>query len=206
VRAPNEVTENLSPITHMAEQQMPDDEKHKKVTGRSCQCGWHDVMEPLVHHFQFVTLAFDKPQTVFRLPQWRWPVTRPYNGFSGGARIRGWQLNRFYRQNGWLHYDGVCSVTGAAGDVGLHNEDYSRPWAAYPVSKRAHTLIHTRARFSKAWANFLANEALSDTWAKTLLPDGGVSIADRDCGVVHLLEHAPHPEWVVVPENEFDRR
>ncbi|MBT2793472.1 hypothetical protein J7I88_22695 [Paraburkholderia strydomiana] len=163
-------------------------------------------IEPVVHRFQFVTLTFDKPQTVFRLPQWRWPVTRPYNGFSGGARIRGWQLNRFYRQNGWLRYDDVCSVTGTVGDMGLHNEDYSRPWAAYPVSKRAHTLIHTRARFPKAWVAFLANEALPDTWAKTLPPDGGVSIAHRDCGVVNLLEHAPHPRWVVVPENEFDLR
>jgi hypothetical protein len=142
----------------------------------------------------------------FRLPQWRWPLIGPYNGFSGGARIRGWQLNRFYRQNGWLHYDGVCSVTGAVGHVGLHNEDYSRPWTACPVSKRAHTLIHTRARYSNAWANFLANEALPDTWAKTLSSDGGFSIADRDCGVVHLLEHAPHPQWIVVPENEFDHR
>jgi hypothetical protein len=100
----------------------------------------------------------------------------------------------------------VCSVTGTAGGVGLHNEDYSRPWAAYPVSKRAHTLIHTRARFTKAWAAFLASEALPDTWAKTLPLDGGVPIADRDCGVVHLLEHAPHPAWVAVPEKEFDRR
>ncbi|MCE4543413.1 MULTISPECIES: hypothetical protein [unclassified Caballeronia] len=163
-------------------------------------------IESVVHRFQFVTLAFDKPQTVFRLPQWHWPVTRPYNGFSGGARIRGWQLNRFYRQNGWLRYGRACSVTGAVGDVGLHNEDYSKPWAAYPVSKRAHTLIHTRARFPKAWAAFLATEALSDTWARTLSIDGGVATADRDCNVVHLLEHAPHPPWVVVRENEFDRR
>lgn len=61
-----------------------------------------------------------------RLPQWRWPVIGPYNGFSGGARIRGWQLNRFYELNGWLRYDDVCSVTGMAGGAGLHNEDYSR--------------------------------------------------------------------------------
>ncbi|KIG10930.1 hypothetical protein AWB72_01223 [Caballeronia concitans] len=159
-----------------------------------------------MHRFQFVTFAFGKPQTVFRLPQWRWPVTRPYNGFSGGARIRGWQLLRFYQQNGWLYYDDVCSVTGMAGGVGLHNEDYSRPWTAYPVSKRSHTLIHARARYPNAWTEFLANEALSGTWAKGLSHDGGASTADRDCGVVHLLEHAPHPQWVVVPENEFDCR
>jgi hypothetical protein len=197
---------NLNSFTSTSEQYATETEHRGTAGGSSCRRDCGSDIEPVIHRFQFVILAFDKPQTVFRLPQWRWPVTRPYNGFSGGARIRGWQLNRFYRQNGWLHYDGLCSVTGAVGDVGLHNEDYSRPWTAYPVSKRAHTLIHTRARFSKAWAKFLASEALPDTWAKTLSLDGGVSIADRDCGVIHLLEHAPHPEWVVVPENEFDRR
>ncbi|CAB3791405.1 hypothetical protein [Paraburkholderia caffeinilytica] len=203
---PGKLARNLNAFTHMHSQRAVIDKTHEGVPGSSCRLGCCGDIEPVVHRFQFVTLAFDKPQTVFRLPQWRWPVTRPYNGFSGGARIRGWQLNRFYRQNGWLHYDDVCSVTGAVGEVGLHNEDYSRPWTAYPVSKRAHTLIHTRARFSKAWSAFLTKEALSDTWAKTLSPDGGVSIADRDCGVVHLLEHAPHPEWVSLPENEFDGR
>lgn len=197
---------NLNSFTDIPQQNAAVDVPLDTASGSTCHRGGRGDIEPVVHRFQFVTLAFDKPQTVFRLPQWHWPVTRPYNGFSGGARIRGWQLNRFYRQNGWLHYDDMCSVMGSVGDVGLHNEDYSRPWAAYPVSKRAHTLIHTRARYAKAWAAFLANEALPGTWAKTLSPDGGVSIADRDCGVVHLLEHAPHPPWVVVPEDEFDRR
>ncbi|WP_233620273.1 hypothetical protein [Burkholderia multivorans] len=197
---------DLNPFTHMSKQRATIDETHEGVTGSSCRWGWRGDIEPDVHRFQFVTLAFDKPQTVFRLPQWRWPVIGPYNGFSGAARIRGWQLVRFYQRNGWLHYDDVCSVTGNAGGTGLHNEDYSRPWNALPVSKRSHTLIHTRARFPKTWAIFLANEALSDTWATTLSPDGGVSVADRDCGVVQLLDHAPHPPWVVVPENEFDRR
>jgi hypothetical protein len=168
-------------------------ETHEGVTGSICRWGDRRDIEPTVHRFQFVTLAFNKPQTVFGLPQWHWPVTRPYNRFSGGARTRGWQLIRFYQRNGWLRYADVCSVTGMAGGVGLHNEDYSRPWTAYPVSKRAHTLIHTRARFSSAWAAFLANEALPDTWAKALPSDGGVSINDQNCGVVQLLDHAPHP-------------
>lgn len=193
-------------LTDVPEQRAADDVSRETVIGSTCHRGRRVDIEPVVHRFQFVTLAFDKPQTVFRLPQWRWPVIGPYNGFSGAARIRGWQLLRFYQRNGWLRYDDVCSVTGTAGGVGLHNEDYSRPWAAYPVSKRAHTLIHTRARFTKAWDAFLAGEALPHTWAKTLSPDGGVSIAARECSVAHLLEHAPHPTWVVVPETEFDHR
>jgi hypothetical protein len=116
-------------------------------------------------------------------------------------------LVQFYRANGWLTHDDVCSVTGATGETQLHNEDYIRPWDAYPVSKRTHILNHTRTRFAKAWAAFLANDALPDTWAKTLsTTDAGVATASRNCSVAQLLEHAPHPAWVDVPEKEFDSR
>ena len=69
---------------------------------------------PVIHRFEFVTLAFDRPQTVFDLPRWKWPTIGPYNGFDGAARIRAWQLVRFYELNGWLRYPKVCSVTVAS--------------------------------------------------------------------------------------------
>lgn len=113
---------------------------------------------------------------------------------------------RFYQANGWMNSPDVCSVTGQLGGTQLHNEDYARPWDAFPVSKRAHTLIHTRGRFPKAWAQFLANEALPETWAKTLSPKNDTVFADADCTVHRLLELAPHPGWVVVPSEEFESR
>ncbi|GAA7756803.1 hypothetical protein HpMS107_07910 [Helicobacter pylori] len=169
-----------------------------------CQGGCRSDIVPQVYRFQFVMLAFDRPQTVRHLPQWRWPLLGPYNGYCGAARIRGWQLLRFYQANGWLTYIDVCSVTGTAGRTQLHNEDYARPWDAYPVSKRAHALIHTRARCPNAWADFLRDEALPNTWATTLSQerDG----ASRACSIADLLEHSPHPDWVVVPEQEFESR
>jgi len=198
--------ENLNLFTRTPEQSVPIAGREKKFTGSTCRQGGHSDSEPVVHCFQFVVLAFAGPQKVFSLPPWRWPVLGPYNGFSGGARIRGWQLMRFYKANGWLHYPDVCSVTGRSGGTQLHDEDYSQPWTAYPVSKRAHTMIHTRVRFPKAWAEFLANEALPDTWARTLSRDGGVGLPVRDCSAFDLLVQAPHPAWVTVPIDEFDPR
>ena len=154
-------------------------------------------MEPATHRFEFTTLAFDRPQTVFDLPRWKWPTIGPYNGFDGAARIRAWQLVRFYELNGWLRYPQVCSVTGREGEVGLHQEDYARPWDAYPVSRRAHLLIHTRERYPDNWVAFLANEALPGTWAKGLALDG-CKTAKR-CTAADLLTAAPHPSYVVVP-------
>ncbi|MGS0625018.1 hypothetical protein ACU8YE_19060 [Ralstonia sp. VS2407] len=156
---------------------------------------------PVVHRYEFVTLAFDRPQTVFSLPRWKWPTIGPYNGFDGAARIRAWQIVRFYELNGWLRYPQVCSVTGREGEVGLHQEDYARPWDAYPVSRRAHLLIHTRDRYSNKWAAFLAGEALPGTWAHALSAND-TQTAKR-CSVDDLLAHAPHPAWVTVPVGQF---
>jgi|GEM_PF-1280676 len=156
---------------------------------------------PVVHRYKFVTLAFDRPQTVFDLPRWKWPTIGPYNGFDGPARIRAWQLVRFYELNGWLRYPQVCSVTGREGEVALHQEDYARPWDALPVSRRTHLLIHTRERYPNKWAAFLAGEALPDAWARELTPsDAGT--AER-CTAADLLALAPHPPWVAVPLTQF---
>ncbi|PLC40369.1 hypothetical protein C0Q88_23425 [Ralstonia pickettii] len=158
-------------------------------------------MEPATHRFEFTTLAFDRPQTVFDLPRWKWPTIGPYNGFDGAARIRAWQIVRFYELNGWLRYQQVCSVTGREEEVGLHQEDYARPWDAYPVSRRAHLLIHTRERYPHKWAAFLADEALPGAWAKMLAP-ADTKVARR-CTDTDLLGLAPHPAWVDVPQTQL---
>jgi hypothetical protein len=153
---------DLNPFARVLDRQADDGECWEGSTGSSCRRGCASDVKPVVHRFPFVSLAFDRPQTAFGLPQWRWPLIEPYNGFSGGERIRGWQLLRFYELNGWLRYPAVCWVAGQCVGVVLHNEDYFRPWEALPVSRRAHLLIHTRMRYRRAWQSFLETEALPD--------------------------------------------
>jgi hypothetical protein len=186
--------------------QHPEREESSTDVGKSYHSARARDIAAAVQGLRFVTLSFDRPQTVRHLPQWRWSPTRSYNGFSGGDRIRGWQLIRLYQANGWLSVPDVCSVTGQAGGTQLHNEDYSRPWDPYPVSKRAHMLIHGRARFTKAWSTFLATEALPDTWAAALAPQNDTILVEENFSARKLLDRAPHPDWVVVPFNEFDPR
>lgn len=193
-------------FTAVHSQRTDNSDGERNATDSSCRPERGSDIGPAEHRFQFVALAFDRPQTVFRLPQWHWPLIGPYNGLSGAARIRGWQLLRFYQANRWLTYEDVCSVTGIAGDTQLHNEDYARPWDALPVSKRAHRLIHTRHRFPRAWGEFLAHEALPDTWAAALPCAADLASTDNDCTAAQLLALAPHPAWVVVHEDEFESR
>lgn len=197
---------NLNSFADVPEQHADNDVSRETAIDSTCRWGCRNDIEFVVHRFDFVTLSFDRPQTVFRLPQWRWPRIGPYNGFSGAARIRGWQLLRFYQANGWLTYSDVCSVTGAVGDMQLHNEDYVQPWDAFPVSRRAHLMIHTRHRFPKAWGEILANEAIPGTWAKTLSCTDTHAAASNDCSAAQMLTLALHPAWVVVPVREFESR
>jgi hypothetical protein len=60
-------------------------------------------------------LHFDRGQTVFHLPVWRWPPLMPYNGYTSAERIRSWQLQKFYEFNGWCQRQQQCCVTGALG-------------------------------------------------------------------------------------------
>ncbi len=194
---------SVNSFTDAPERKVADEVPPQTAIGTTCQWEGRDDTELAVYCFESVTLAFDRPQAVFHLPQWRWPLIGPYNGFSGAARIRGWQLTTFYRAKAWLTYGNSCTATGVVGDTQFHNEDYARPWNGYPVSKRTHRLIHIRARCRLAWTNFLANEALPNTWAESLTLDRGIAADVRDCTVGMLLGNAPHPEWIVVPEKEF---
>src|SRR5687768_16119563 len=89
-------------------------------------------------------LRFDKPQTVFHLPASTYPLSKPYNGYTGGERRRGAQLLRYHVLNGWVLPPTTCSVTGARENLKFHNETYDRPWTAWVVSRRAHYFLHRR--------------------------------------------------------------
>lgn len=197
---------SLNSFADVPERNVADEVPHDAAIGSTCHRGSRGDIEPVVHRFAFVTLAFDRPQTAFHLPQWHWPLIGPYNGFSGAARIRGWQLLRFYQSNRWLVHDDICSVTGVTGETQLHCEDYARPWDAFPVSRRAHRLIHTRRRYPRAWASFVANEVPPNSWATSLSADYVCATAGAEYSGGDLLQHAPHPAWVVVPESEFESR
>lgn len=152
-----------------------------------------------------VVLRFDKPQTVFRLPASSYPLSGPYNGFSGADRRRGAQLLQFFARNGWTLPPRACSVTGVTRNLKWHNEDYDRPWTALAVSRRAHRFIHMRFRWPDRWRRFLREEAMPESWAWSL-SEKAVPVSRARTAAEHvevMLAEAPHPDWVVVPVNEF---
>lgn len=80
------------------------------------------------------------------LRQWRWGLTRWYNGFSPQERIRGWQVSYWLQDVGYLPKPSCCEICGRDTNVSYHNENYYTPWQPYSVCKACHYIIHNRHR------------------------------------------------------------
>lgn len=133
-----------------------------------------------------------------RLPEWKWPRMPDYNGFTHEERVRGWQLIHHFIANGWLAKPERCSISGAAGNVQYHCEDYYAPWSPYAISQPIHMALHRRFRQPDTWNRIRDNYVLSgDEWfckldarpvdlAATLRAVHGDQIAD-------VFRGAPYP-------------
>lgn len=80
------------------------------------------------------------------LRQWRWGLTRWYNGFSPQERIRGWQVSHWLQAIDYLPRPKQCEVCGGQSGVSYHNENYYTPWLPYSLCKSCHYVIHNRHR------------------------------------------------------------
>lgn len=110
----------------------------------------------------------DKHRTV-KIPKWQYKLLRPYNGFTGIERIRGWQLTRWAINVGILRQPSICSISGEVGDYNViqyHNENYYDPLAPRQIHKMLHRTLHQRFRNPDKWQmvvdRYIANS--EDPW------------------------------------------
>lgn len=94
------------------------------------------------------------PDASVRLKEWRWPLTRPYNGFSGEQRVRIWQLTWWARDVGALPTPMRCAICDSGSHVGFHNESYADPWQPIPLCQACHLAVHRRFSAPAAWGRF----------------------------------------------------
>ena len=109
--------------------------------------------------------AFREEYGIYPLRQWLYPKTGPYNGFTGDERIRGWQVTRWFVDNGWLERPHVCSVTGATSNVVGHNENYYEPWRPFAITRKVHMALHQRFRRPAWWKKIVReNTQTGEEW------------------------------------------
>lgn len=132
--------------------------------------------------------TFDLPGPSVVLPEWRWPLLRPYNGFGGEQRVRIWQVSRWAQVVGLLRRPEWCSVCDSGSRVGFHNENYAHPWTPIPLCQSCHHAVHRRFSAPGAWGLFQARHSRPGPplWF-TLLPATPIDLAAR-------LRHVTRPE------------
>lgn len=153
--------------------------------------------------------AFYRNHGVYPLRQWTYPPVKTYNGFSSDERIRGWQVERWFVDNGWLDRPVRCSITGATKNVGFHDEDYYTPWEPIQIGRGVHMALHQR--FSRpAWWNRILREntVTGDEWFCSLSTDADIDLAGRyramhGDDIQDVLGRAPVPDNIPIPWPEI---
>ena len=143
------------------------------------------------------------------LKKWTWGELKPYNGFTGTERVRGWQLVHFLADNGWATNGATCCISGQTDRIQLHLESYYH-WGAYSISRSLHLALHRRFRQPDAWQRVVDQYASTgEEWYSRLsmVPVDLAGELRASCGpeITDIFARAPIPEGVVVPLHQLYR-
>ncbi|WP_340317916.1 hypothetical protein [Rhizorhabdus argentea] len=105
----------------------------------------------------------------YALPISRWPLLGSYNGATGAERRAGSQKFQIACEKTWIIPEEACSICGATGSLGHHNENYFRPLAAKRVCRSCHGKIHRRYRHPDRWREFVEQRG-GEGWYAFIAP------------------------------------
>ena len=120
-----------------------------------------DHLDRLVAALPIHTVAPTCPDAPTRFPTWRWPIPRPYNGFTGIERVRGWQLSRWLEAAGSLPRPRTCSICKGHGRPAFHSESYYHIGRAPTLCPSCHRATHRRQREWKHWRSLVVCHAVT---------------------------------------------
>lgn len=149
--------------------------------------------------------AFHREHGLYPLRQWLYPKLGPYNGFTGDERIRGWQVERWFVDNGWLVRAQHCSVTGTTVNVVTHDENYYLPWEPIFICRSAHMALHQRFTRPAWWQRIVRENARTgEEWFCHLSMEPNYDLAGtlrrkRGEDIRDLFDRAPVPEGIAIP-------
>lgn len=94
-----------------------------------------------------------------------------YNGFTHEERVAGWQCIWWMIDNKVMSPPSICAISGMAGSLHYHCEDYYHPWDAIPLAQPIHLALHRRFNRPEAWQHIVATYAVSrQEWFARLKP------------------------------------
>lgn len=101
-------------------------------------------------------------------PEFKWPYTKTYNGFTGLERARGWQLARWLLYSGCVYHADKCHICGSTYRVQFHSESYYDTTKLGILCGTCHTAIHRRAALWDNWRGIVDRHVVTgrEWWAQ----------------------------------------
>ena len=125
----------------------------------------------------------------------RWPLLKPYNGFTGVERRRGGQLIGWLEDAGCLPRPSHCDICKGRGGVSSHSESYAHVLRAPRLCRACHRALHLRPWQWDAWRRIVDQAAVTGQEWFVLAPRYGIDIAqhlrDRWGASVMDIENSP---------------
>ena len=134
----------------------------------------------------------------------RWPLLKPYNGFTGIERRRGGQLIGWLQAAGCLPRPRHCQICGSRERVAFHSESYGHVLRPPALCAACHRALHMRPWRWDAWRGIVDAAAVTGQEWFAIAPRHGIDIAQhlRDCWGPSAMDIerspiAPLPETIV---------
>ena len=177
---------------------------------RMTDCQSHFDVEAYLDALPRHILASPRPNAPSRYQVSRYPLLKPYNGFSGIERRRGGQLAGWLLAAGCLTLPLRCDICRSRGPLGLHGDNYYDVSRDPTLCRKCHRLIHLRFYRWEDWRRLVDASAVNGREWFALIPRQAVDIAQhlRDrwgwrAGDLERSPICPLPEAIIatLPDN-----
>lgn len=116
-----------------------------------------------------------KPPALYQVS--RWPLLKPFNGFSGIERRRGGQLGTWLLAAGCITLPERCEICAGPGPLGLHGESYYDVGRDAALCRPCHRSLHLRPYQWTAWRKRVEASAVTGREWFALAPPHGLDLA-----------------------------
>lgn len=109
----------------------------------------------------------------------RWPLLKPFHGFSGVERRRGGQLATWLLAAGCISMPDRCDICASPGPLGLHGEVYYDVTRDPALCRPCHRALHFRPFNWDAWRRIVDAAAVTGREWFALAPRQGLDLAQH---------------------------
>jgi hypothetical protein len=109
----------------------------------------------------------------------RWPLLKPFNGFSGLERRRGGQLAIWLLAAGCIALPSRCDICTGRGPLALHGDNYYDATRDPALCAPCHRALHLRPYQWNAWRRIVDASVITGREWFALAPRHGLDLAQH---------------------------